>query len=138
MPGGPPVVHPGLNCTRSKMPSDFSIAPTRSTIPSKPSVPKSAVPIDFVPDFLPVVGYPDHAILISLTPRSVVRQTGIEAVRRRWPGTPAGLTALWRATGLPVLHGDAHLRLTKNPTRAHSSSPPGGLADASPRRPVDR
>lgn len=59
-----------------------------------------AIPIDLIPDFLPVVGYLDDAILVSLTLRFVVQRAGAEAVRRHWPGTPDGLAALWRAVGL--------------------------------------
>jgi len=63
-----------------------------------------AIPIDVIPDFLPIVGYLDDAILVWLALRSVVRRAGPETVRRHWPGTPDGLAALWRAAGLP---GDA-------------------------------
>ena len=59
-----------------------------------------AIPIDLIPDFLPVVGYLDDAILVSFTLRFVVKRSGADAVRRHWPGTPDGLAALWRAVGL--------------------------------------
>jgi uncharacterized membrane protein YkvA (DUF1232 family) len=61
-----------------------------------------AVPIDLVPDFLPVVGHADDAIVIAVVLRSVVRHAGGAAVERHWPGTPEGLAALRRATRLPV------------------------------------
>jgi uncharacterized membrane protein YkvA (DUF1232 family) len=61
-----------------------------------------AVPIDLVPDFLPVVGHADDAIVIALVLRSVVRRAGGAAVERHWPGTPEGLAALRRASRLPV------------------------------------
>jgi uncharacterized membrane protein YkvA (DUF1232 family) len=64
-----------------------------------------ALPIDLVPDFLPVIGYADDAIIVGAVLRSVVRRAGPEAVREHWPGTPDGLAALWRITGLP--EGDA-------------------------------
>lgn len=56
-------------------------------------------PIDLVPDFLPVIGYADDAIVVAITLRSVIRHDGQDAVRRHWPGTPDGLTALLRLTG---------------------------------------
>jgi uncharacterized membrane protein YkvA (DUF1232 family) len=59
-----------------------------------------AIPIDLVPDFVPVVGYADDAIIVSLVLRSVVRRAGAPVVRRHWPGTDDGLAALGRLTGL--------------------------------------
>jgi uncharacterized membrane protein YkvA (DUF1232 family) len=59
-----------------------------------------AIPFDIIPDFIPVVGYADDAILVCLMLRSVVRQAGAEALRRHWPGTEDGLQALWRVAGL--------------------------------------
>jgi uncharacterized membrane protein YkvA (DUF1232 family) len=61
-----------------------------------------AVPIDLVPDFLPVVGHADDAIVVALVLRSVVRRAGGAAVERHWPGTPDGLATLRRASRLPV------------------------------------
>jgi uncharacterized membrane protein YkvA (DUF1232 family) len=61
-----------------------------------------AVPIDLIPDFLPVVGYADDAIVVAVVLRSVVRRAGLDAVRRHWPGSEDGLTALCRAAGLPA------------------------------------
>jgi uncharacterized membrane protein YkvA (DUF1232 family) len=59
-----------------------------------------AIPIDLIPDFVPVLGYADDAIIVTLVLRSVVRHAGINAVRQRWPGTPDGFTALCRLTGI--------------------------------------
>lgn len=57
-----------------------------------------ALPIDLVPDFIPVLGYADDAIVVALVLRSVVRRAGTDAVTRHWPGTPEGLAALQRLT----------------------------------------
>jgi uncharacterized membrane protein YkvA (DUF1232 family) len=59
-----------------------------------------ALPFDLVPDFIPVLGYADDAIIVALVLRSVVRRAGFDAVRRNWPGTDDGLAALTRLTGL--------------------------------------
>ena len=59
-----------------------------------------ASPIDLVPDFIPVVGYADDAIIVAAVLRSVVRHAGIEAIERHWPGTHDGFAALCRITGL--------------------------------------
>jgi uncharacterized membrane protein YkvA (DUF1232 family) len=61
-----------------------------------------AIPIDLVPDFVPVLGYADDAIIVSLVLRSVVRRAGAPVVRRHWPGTDHGLAALGRLTGLQL------------------------------------
>jgi uncharacterized membrane protein YkvA (DUF1232 family) len=61
-----------------------------------------AIPFDLVPDFVPVLGYADDAIVVSLVLRSVVRRTGAPLVRRHWPGTDDGLAALARLTGMPL------------------------------------
>jgi uncharacterized membrane protein YkvA (DUF1232 family) len=60
-----------------------------------------AMPFDLIPDFLPVIGYADDAIIVALVLRSVVRRAGPDAVRRHWPGTEDGLGALWTAARLP-------------------------------------
>jgi uncharacterized membrane protein YkvA (DUF1232 family) len=59
-----------------------------------------ALPIDVIPDFVPVVGYADDAVLVALTLRSVVRRAGAEALDRHWPGTQEGLRSVKRIAGL--------------------------------------
>jgi uncharacterized membrane protein YkvA (DUF1232 family) len=61
-----------------------------------------ALPIDLVPDFVPVLGHADDAIVVALVLRSVVRHAGAAAIDRHWPGTPEGLAALRRASRLPA------------------------------------
>lgn len=61
-----------------------------------------AVPFDLVPDFIPVLGYADDAIIVAATLRSVVRRAGAEAVQRHWPGTAEGLESLARIAGLKM------------------------------------
>lgn len=58
------------------------------------------LPIDLVPDFLPVIGYADDAIVVALILRFVTRRAGPEALDRHWPGTPQGLAALRSLVGL--------------------------------------
>jgi uncharacterized membrane protein YkvA (DUF1232 family) len=59
-----------------------------------------AIPIDLVPDFVPVLGYADDAIIVTAVLRSVVRRAGLEPIRRHWPGTEDGLAAVMRLCGL--------------------------------------
>jgi uncharacterized membrane protein YkvA (DUF1232 family) len=60
-----------------------------------------ALPVDLVPDVVPVLGYADDAVVVALVLRSVVRRAGPEAVARHWPGTPEGLAAVRRLARLP-------------------------------------
>ena len=55
-----------------------------------------ALPVDLVPDFIPVLGYADDAIIVAFVLRSVVRAAGPQALERHWPGTAAGLSAVGR------------------------------------------
>jgi uncharacterized membrane protein YkvA (DUF1232 family) len=58
------------------------------------------LPIDLIPDFIPVVGYADDAVVVALALRSVVRAAGAGAIERHWPGTPQGLDAIMRLAGV--------------------------------------
>ncbi len=59
-----------------------------------------ALPFDLIPDFIPVLGYADDAIIVTAVLRSVVRRAGIDAVRVHWPGSDDGFDALCRLAGL--------------------------------------
>ncbi|TDW28759.1 YkvA family protein [Cryobacterium psychrophilum] len=58
-------------------------------------------PIDLIPDFVPVLGFADDALVVAIALRFATRRAGSDAVRRHWPGTPAGLAAVLRLAGLP-------------------------------------
>lgn len=60
-----------------------------------------AMPFDLVPDVVPVIGYADDVVVVALVLRSVVRRSGVEAVRRHWPGAPEGLAVVLRLAGVP-------------------------------------
>ena len=55
-----------------------------------------AMPIDLVPDFIPVAGQLDDAIIVVLVLRSVLRSGGPELVREHWPGPESSLNAVSR------------------------------------------
>ncbi len=59
-----------------------------------------AMPIDLIPDFIPVLGYADDAIIVTMTLRSVARRTGVAELQRHWPGTEDGFNTLCRLVGL--------------------------------------
>lgn len=60
------------------------------------------LPVDLVPDFIPVIGYADDAVVIALALRSVVRRAGPNALARHWPGTATGLDTVRRLARLPT------------------------------------
>jgi uncharacterized membrane protein YkvA (DUF1232 family) len=55
-----------------------------------------ATPIDLIPDFVPVLGYADDAVVVVLALRLVLRRAGPDALRRNWRGDDAGLAVLSR------------------------------------------
>ncbi len=59
------------------------------------------MPFDLVPDFIPVLGYADDAIVIGIVLRSVIRHAGPDVVRQHWPGSNDGLTTLGRLCRIP-------------------------------------
>jgi uncharacterized membrane protein YkvA (DUF1232 family) len=58
------------------------------------------MPVDLVPDFVPVLGYADDAVVVALALRSVVRRAGTDALTRHWPGDQAGLDVVSRLAGI--------------------------------------
>jgi uncharacterized membrane protein YkvA (DUF1232 family) len=63
-----------------------------------------ASPIDLIPDFVPVVGVTDDAIISYVVLRHVVRRAGPKKLLEHWPGSPDGLAALERVLRLPESH----------------------------------
>jgi uncharacterized membrane protein YkvA (DUF1232 family) len=50
-----------------------------------------AMPFDLVPDFIPVAGQLDDAILVAFVLRSVLRGSGAALVTQHWPGPEQSL-----------------------------------------------
>jgi hypothetical protein len=53
----------------------------RRTGPATAAAGHLSLPIDLAPDFIPVLGYADDAIIVALTLRSIVKHAGDQAVR---------------------------------------------------------
>ena len=61
-----------------------------------------AMPIDLVPDFIPVAGQLDDAIVLAVVLRAVVRGASREIVREHWPGPDESLRVVLRLAGAPA------------------------------------
>ena len=54
-------------------------------------------PIDLIPEFIPVVGPLDDAVVAALVLRHVIKRTDGDVLREHWRGDPATLDRLIRA-----------------------------------------
>jgi uncharacterized membrane protein YkvA (DUF1232 family) len=61
------------------------------------------LPFDLVPDFIPVAGALDDAVVVALVLRAVLRGAGPLVVASHWPGPRESLRAMLRLAGLPAL-----------------------------------
>jgi uncharacterized membrane protein YkvA (DUF1232 family) len=55
-------------------------------------IPYLALPFDLIPDFIPVAGQLDDAVLVAFVLRRVVRTSDPELVRELWPGPESSLS----------------------------------------------
>jgi uncharacterized membrane protein YkvA (DUF1232 family) len=59
-------------------------------------------PIDLLPEFLPVLGPLDDAVVAALALRYLVKRAGSDVVREHWRGEPSTLDAILRAARITV------------------------------------
>ena len=55
-----------------------------------------ALPVDLVPDFIPVAGQLDDVVIVALVLRSLLRSGGEPIVREHWPGPESSLSLVLR------------------------------------------
>jgi uncharacterized membrane protein YkvA (DUF1232 family) len=56
-------------------------------------------PLDLVPDFLPVAGQLDDAIIVALALRWLIARRGVDAISASWPGPESSLRIILAAAG---------------------------------------
>ena len=62
-------------------------------------IPYLAMPFDLIPDFIPVAGQLDDAVIVAFVLRRIVRSSP-ELVRELWPGPHRSLVVVLRVAGV--------------------------------------
>jgi uncharacterized membrane protein YkvA (DUF1232 family) len=53
-----------------------------------------ALPFDVIPDFIPVAGQLDDAVVVALVLRAILRGGGLEMIEEHWPGPRSSLSLI--------------------------------------------
>src|SRR2546422_2643118 len=72
--------------------------PRRAKLAVALLIPYLAMPFDLIPDFIPIAGQLDDAILVAAVVAYVTRRAGREVVEELWPGSKRGLQVVMALT----------------------------------------
>ena len=72
--------------------------PRRAKIAVALLIPYLALPFDLIPDFIPVIGQIDDAVLVALTIAYVAKSAGRSVIEELWPGSERGMRAILALT----------------------------------------
>jgi uncharacterized membrane protein YkvA (DUF1232 family) len=99
--------------------------PRRKKLVLAALIPYLALPFDLVPDFIPVAGYLDDAVIVAFVLRHVLRGSDRELIERHWPGPRETLSLiLWLAGYDPHITSAAE-REVASAQRPHQDQRPG-------------
>jgi uncharacterized membrane protein YkvA (DUF1232 family) len=66
-----------------------------------------ALPFDVIPDFIPVAGQLDDAVVVALVLRAILRGGGLEMIEEHWPGPRSSLSLILKLADLEARSPDA-------------------------------
>jgi uncharacterized membrane protein YkvA (DUF1232 family) len=99
--------------------------PRRKKLVLAALIPYLALPFDLVPDFIPIAGYLDDAIIVAFVLRHVLRGSGRELIERHWPGPQQSLRLILRIAGYEPDITSAPEREAPAALRPHQDQLPG-------------
>ena len=89
---------PDLAVTIARLARDPRV-PRRRRLVLLPLAGYLALPFDLIPDFIPVLGLLDDALVVALALRVLLRGGGAGLLAEHWPGPPESLGVVIRLAG---------------------------------------
>lgn len=73
--------------------------PRRSKLLVAALIPYLAMPFDLVPDFIPIAGQLDDAVIVAFVLRRIAKATDAQVLEELWPGPTTSLAVIRRLSG---------------------------------------